>query len=147
MGWSDHLRRRVHKAAGVCQFSFICFPSAWRTPLMGPLWQLAAAIANQELKGESLGPDDRIRYFMNAELSSLRSVCWFRRELVPVAKGGSNEFFREPTASELKELSEVEFDACTRYAASLNAQRVRANKKRTVRKWKKHLITARLRRT
>jgi Cell Wall Hydrolase len=122
-----------HKAGGVCQFSFICLPSAWRTPRMGPLWDFAAAIADQELKGESMGPDERIRYFMNAELSSLRSVCWFRRELVPVAKVGSHEFFREPTVSELKELSEVEFDACTRYAAALNAQRVRANKKRSAR--------------
>jgi Cell Wall Hydrolase len=136
-----------HKTGGVCQFSFTCLPSAWRTPRMGPLWHFAAAIADQELKGESRGPDDRIRYFMNAGLSSLRSVCWFRRELVPVAKVGSHEFFREPTESELKELSAIEFAACTRYAVSLNAQRVRVSKKRSARKAKarKHYATARLR--
>jgi Cell Wall Hydrolase len=136
-----------HKTGGVCQFSFTCLPSAWRTPRMGPLWHFAAAIADQELKGESMGPDDRIRYFMNAGLSSLRSVCWFRRELVPVAKVGSHEFFREPTESELKELSAIEFAACTRYAVSLNAQRVRVSKKRSARKAKarKHYATARLR--
>ncbi len=136
-----------HKAAGVCQFSFTCLLSALRTPRMGPLWDFAARIAVEQLKGENAGPDDRIRYFMNAELSSLRSVCWFRRELVPVAKIGSHEFFRAPTESELKELSEIEFAACTRYAASLNFQRVRASKKRSTRKARarKHYATARLR--
>ena len=136
-----------HKAAGVCQFSFTCLPSAPRTPRMGPLWDFAATIAAEQLNGENAGPDDRIRYFMNAELSSLRSVCWFRRELVPVAKVGSHEFFREPTDSELKQLSEIEFAACTGYAASLNAQRVRTSKKRSARKAKarKHYATGRLR--
>ena len=138
-----------HKTRGMCQFSFTCLPSSRRTPRMGPLWDFAAAIAGEELRGENFGPDDRIRYFMDPELSSRRSVCWFRRALILVAKVGSHEFFREPTDFELEELSEIEFDACRRYVASLHAQRVRASKKRTAKNGhaKKHYATARTRRT
>ena len=49
---------------------------------------------------------------------------------------GRHEFFREPTASELKELSQAEFDACTRHAALLGARKAKAAEKRSARKGK-----------
>src|SRR5262249_54013345 len=67
-------------------------------------------------------------YYMNAELTSLRNVCRFRREFVPVVKAGRHEFFREATREERKELANAEFDACTRYTALLEAQRAKAKR-------------------
>jgi Cell Wall Hydrolase len=125
-----------HRAKGVCQFSFACLPLARRTPREGPLWDISAEIARDEIEGENEGPDRSIRYYMNAELTSLRNVCRFRREFVPVIKAGRHEFFREPTASELKELSQAEFDACTRHTALLGARKAKAAEKRSARKSK-----------
>jgi hypothetical protein len=66
---------------------------------------------------------------MNPELTPLRNVCRFRREFVPVVKAGRHEFFREPTAAELKVLSRAQFEACTRYEAALIAKQSKAKKK------------------
>ncbi|MFL4970608.1 MAG: cell wall hydrolase [Xanthobacteraceae bacterium] len=118
-----------HQAKGVCQFSFACLPRARRTARGGARWQMSAAIARDELDGRNNGPDELIRYYMNPELTPLRNVCRFRREFVPVVKAGRHEFFREPTAAELKALSRAEFDACTRYEASLKAKKSKAKKK------------------
>jgi len=117
-----------HEAKGVCQFSFACLPPARRRPMKGKLWQISAAIARDELEGRNHGPDDLIRYYMNAEQTPDRNECRFRREFVPVAKAGRHEFFREPTAAELKELARTEFAACTRYAASLKAKKHKGKK-------------------
>src|SRR5215216_2513090 len=117
-----------HQAKGVCQFSFACLPRARRTARGGARWQMSAAIARDELDGRNNGPDELIRYYMNPELTPLRNVCRFRREFVPVVKAGRHEFFREPTAAERKELSQAEFDACTRYAASLKVKKSKAKK-------------------
>jgi hypothetical protein len=126
-----------YQAKGVCQFSFACLPLARRTPrAKGPLWAVSAAVAHDELEGQNQGPDDLIRYYMNAELTPLRNECRFRREFVPVVKAGRHEFFREPTNSELKELSRAEFDACTRYAELLKAQKAKAKKKALAKKGK-----------
>jgi len=113
-----------HEVNRVCQFSFACLPMNRRTTRKrGPLWQAAATIARDELDGRNHGPDDLIRYYMNAEFTPDRNECRFRREFVPVTKAGRHEFFREPTAAELKELSRAEFEACTRYEASLKAKK------------------------
>src|SRR5215216_2487650 len=116
------------EAKGVCQFSFACLPRARRTPKGGRLWEMSAAIAGEELDGRNDGPDDLIRYYMNAELTPLRNVCRFRREFVPVVKAGRHEFFREPTAAERKELSQAEFDACAHYVALLKVKKSKAKK-------------------
>jgi hypothetical protein len=63
---------------------------------------------------------------MNADLTSDRNVCRFRREFVPVVKAGRHEFFREPTASERKALERAEFEACTRHAEALKAAEAKA---------------------
>jgi hypothetical protein len=118
-----------HQAKGVCQFSFACLPLGRRTPRANARWEVSAAIAHDELEGRNEGPHDLIRYYMNAELTPDRNVCRFRREFVPVVKAGRHEFFREPTASERKELSRTEFDACTRYAEALKAAEAKAKAK------------------
>src|SRR5262245_52996468 len=110
-----------HQAKGVCQFSFACLPLARRTPRGNAYWRASEAIARDELGGRNEGPHDLIRYYMNAELTSDRNVCRFRREFVPVAKAGRHEFFREPTDAERKALARAEFDACTRHAAAVKA--------------------------
>jgi hypothetical protein len=118
-----------YQAKGVCQFSFACLPPARRTVrVRGRLWEISAAIARDELDGRNEGPDDLIRYYMNEEQTPDRNACRFRREFVPVVKAGRHEFFREPTAFELKELSRAEFAACTRHAAALKAQKAKAKK-------------------
>jgi Cell Wall Hydrolase len=117
-----------YRAKGVCQFSFACLPPARRTARKGSLWEISAAIARDELDGRNEGPDDLIRYYMNEEQTPDRNACRFRREFVPVVKAGRHEFFREPTASELKELARAEFAACTRHAAALKAQKAKAKK-------------------
>jgi len=124
-----------HREKGVCQFSFACLPRARRTPRKGRLWDISAEIARDEIEGENEGPDHAIRYYMNAELASLRSVCWFRRWLVRVIEAGRHEFFREPTPQELEEMSQTEFDACTRHA-SLRARKARAHESLSARKGK-----------
>jgi hypothetical protein len=117
-----------YRAKGVCQFSFACLPPARRTARKGSLWEISAAIARDELDGRNEGPDDLIRYYMNEEQTPDRNACRFRREFVPVVKAGRHEFFREPTASELKELAQAEFAACSRHAAALKAQKAKAKK-------------------
>ena len=118
-----------HEVNRVCQFSFACLSMNRRTTRKrGPLWQMAAAIARDELEGRNHGPDDLIRYYMNAEFTPDRNECRFRREFVPVAKAGRHEFFREPTAAELKELSRAGFEACTRSEASLKAKKHKGKK-------------------
>jgi cell wall hydrolase len=115
-----------HRVNGVCQFSFACLPQARRTPHTGRGWTMSAAIARDELEGRNESPHDLIRYYMNADLTSDRNVCRFRREFVPVIKAGRHEFFREPTARERQELASTEFAACTRYAAALKAAELKA---------------------
>jgi hypothetical protein len=127
-----------HQAKGVCQFSFACLPIARRTPRPGAGWAVSAAIARDELEGRNEGPDDLIRYYMNADLTPDRNVCRFRREFVPVAKAGRHEFFREPTDTERKALSRAEFDACTRYAEALKAAEARAKAKKKRKALAKH---------
>jgi hypothetical protein len=124
-----------HQAKGVCQFSFTCLPLSRRTPRRGPAWAASAAIARDALAGHYAETDNLIRYYMNADETPLKNVCRFRREFVPVAKAGRHEFFREPTATERKELARAEFEACTRYAALLEAEKAKA-KKRTAKKGK-----------
>ena len=116
------------EAKGVCQFSFACLPLARRTPRGGKMWEVSAAIADEALEGNHEGTDELIRYYMNAELASLRNVCMFRREFVPVVKAGRHEFFREATSAERKELAKAEFEACTRYTALLEAQKAKAKR-------------------
>jgi Cell Wall Hydrolase len=116
------------EAKGVCQFSFACLPLARRTPRGGKMWEVSAAVAEEALEGNHEGTDELIRYYMNAELASLRNVCMFRREFVPVVKAGRHEFFREATREERKELAKVEFEACTRYAAVLEAQKAKTKR-------------------
>src|SRR5262249_41468211 len=116
------------EAKGVCQFTFACLPQARRTPRGGRMWNVSAEIAEEALEGNHEGTDERIRYYMNAELASLSNVCMFRREMVPVVKAGSHEFFREATSAERKELAKTEFEACTRYAAVLEAQKAKAKR-------------------
>src|SRR5262245_26373414 len=133
-----------HEVNRVCQFSFACLPMNRRTTRKrGPLWQTAAAIARDELEDRNHGPDDLIRYYMNAEFTPDRNECRFRREFVPVTKAGRHEFFREPTAAELKELSRAEFEACTRYEASLKAKKHKGKKMLAAKgKARKHLAKA-----
>src|SRR4051812_44139802 len=73
-----------HRVNSVCQFSFACLPQARRTPHAGARWTISAAIARDELEGRNETPDDLIRYYLNADLTSDRNVCRFRREFVPV---------------------------------------------------------------
>jgi len=118
-----------HQVNGVCQFSFACLPPERRTTRKrGALWQMSAAVARDEMEGRNEGPHDLIRYYMNAELTPDRNECRFRREFVPVAKAGRHEFFREPTDAELKQLRRAEFEACTRYEASLKAKKHKGKK-------------------
>jgi hypothetical protein len=117
-----------YQAKGVCQFSFACLPQARRTPRFGALWHVSAAIARDALEGQNPDTDRLIRYYMNEELTPLRNACRFRREFVPVVKAGRHEFFREPTRAERKELAQTEFEACTRYEASLKAKSAKAKK-------------------
>jgi len=133
-----------HQANGVCQFSFACLPLERRTTRKrGPLWQMSAAVARDELEGRNDGPHDLIRYYMNAELTPDRNECRFRREFVPVTKAGRHEFFREPTDAELKQLRRAEFGACTRYEAALKAKKHKGKKMLAARsKAKKHLAKA-----
>jgi spore germination cell wall hydrolase CwlJ-like protein len=125
-----------HQAKGTCQFSFACLPLTRRTPRPSLAWSLSAVIAQDALAGYDGGADDLIRYYMNADLTPLRNQCRFRREFVPVAKVGRHEFFREPTSTERRELARTEFEACTRYAALLQAEQEKAKKKRHVKKGK-----------
>jgi hypothetical protein len=116
------------EAKGVCQFSFACLPVSRRTPRGGRMWEISAEIADEALEGNHEGTDELVRYYMNAELASLRNVCSFRREFVPVVKAGRHEFFREATRAERKELANTEFEACTRYTALLEAQKAKAKR-------------------
>jgi hypothetical protein len=118
-----------YKRAKTCQFSFACLPLARRTPKKNGLWYQSKAIARDALAGRNTGPDESIRYYMNAELSALKNVCAFRKEFVPVAKAGRHEFFREATTEERAELAKTNPDACRRYADSLKAKK-RSKKKK-----------------
>jgi hypothetical protein len=125
-----------YQAKGVCQFSFACLPLARRTPRRGPAWQFSSAIARAALASRNDDLDELIRYYMNSELTPLRNECRFRKEFVPVTKAGRHEFFREPTAAERKDLARAEFDACSRYAALLEAQKVKAQQAKAKQKAK-----------
>lgn len=118
-----------YQAKGVCQFSFACLPSAQRTPRKGASWDLSARIARDALAGRNEGPDELIRYYMNADLTPPKNACRFRREFVPVVKAGRHEFFREPTSAERRKLARAEFEECKRYAAQLEAEKAKAKKR------------------
>jgi hypothetical protein len=131
-----------YQAKGVCQFSFACLPLARRTPRNGAAWRFSSTIAREALEGRNDDPDELIRYYMNAELTPLKNVCRFRKEFVPVTKAGRHEFFREPTTAERKELARAEFDACTQYAALLEAQRLKAQQAKAKQKGKNKIAAA-----
>jgi spore germination cell wall hydrolase CwlJ-like protein len=107
-----------HRLSGVCQFSFACQPFARRLQ-KSKAWALSESIARGALADRNNEPPILISYYMNADLTPPRNACWFRRALVPVVKAGRHEFFREATPAERKQLSATQFDACTRYSASL----------------------------
>src|SRR5688572_2507330 len=107
------------KRAGVCQFSFACLPMTRRTARAGSAWDYSRAIARDELEGRSILLERSIRYYMNPSLTPARNACRFRKEFVKVVEAGRHEFFREPTARELAELSKSEFAECLRYAQAL----------------------------
>ena len=90
-------------------------------------------VARDELEGLSTLLERSIRYYMNSSLSSARSACWFRKELVKVVEAGRHEFFREPTATEAAELSEGEFPECMRHAQELKGKK-RASTGKTAKK-------------
>ena len=128
-GGSDICDVVFHRRAGVCQFSFVCLPEVRRTPRVGAAWDYSMGIARDELEGRSTLLERSIRYYMNSSLSSARSACWFRKELVKVVEAGRHEFFREPTAAELAELSEGEFPECMRYAQELKGKTYASTRK------------------
>ena len=128
-GGSDICDVVFHRRAGVCQFSFVCLPEVRRTPRAGAAWDYSMMIARDELEGLSTLLERSIRYYMNSSLSSARSACWFRKELVKVVEAGRHEFFREPTAAELAELAEGEFPECMRYAQELESKKYAGTRK------------------
>jgi hypothetical protein len=115
-----------YQAKGVCQFSFACLPLARRTPRQGAAWRFSAGIAREALSGRNDEPDALNRYYMNAELTPLRNECRFRREFIPTGKAGRHEFFREATAAERRALARAPFEACSKYEALVEAQKVKA---------------------
>jgi hypothetical protein len=118
-----------YKRSKTCQFSFACLPLARRTPKRNMLWHRSEAIARDALSGRNEGPDESIRYYMNAELSALKNVCAFRKEFVPVVKAGTHEFFREATTAERAELAKTNPEACQRHAQMLKAKKHKKKKK------------------
>jgi hypothetical protein len=124
-GGGDICEVVFYKRAGVCQFTFACLPQARRTPHGGQRWRQAIAIARETLSG-SERPADEVRYYMNPALTSDRNACRFRKELVPVAKAGRHEFFREPTEAERAAIAVAQHAECVRYQAALEAQRRKA---------------------
>ncbi len=79
-------------------------------------------IAGQELEGTNELHERSIRYYMNTALTPLRNACRFRKEFVKVVDAGRHEFFREPTAQELAELTNGKFEECERYTQQLREQ-------------------------
>jgi spore germination cell wall hydrolase CwlJ-like protein len=128
-GSSDICNVVFHRRAGVCQFSFVCLPEVQRTPKAGAAWDYSMMIARDELEGRSTLLERSIHYYMNSLLSSARSACWFRKELVKVVEAGRHEFFREPTAAELAELSKDEVPECRRHAQELNGKKYAGTRK------------------
>jgi hypothetical protein len=122
-GGSDLCDVVFYKKAGVCQFSFACLPLARRTPRVGPLWEQALAIAQDELEGKSALREETIRYYMNPALTSDRNACRFKKEFVPVVEAGRHQFFREPTEFERAELKSSDPIECQRYKAALEAKK------------------------
>jgi hypothetical protein len=112
-----------YKRGGVCQFSFACLPLARRTPRGGRRWDVAMAIASEELGGRSEVGDGAIRYYMNPALTSDRNACRFRKEFVPVFEAGRHEFFREPDEAERRALASSEPAECKRYKAALELKK------------------------
>jgi hypothetical protein len=112
-----------YKRSSTCQFSFACLPLARRTPKKNALWRQSQAIARDALSGRNDGPDELIRYYMNAKLSALKNVCAFRKEFVPVVKAGTHEFFREATTRERAELAKTNPEACQRHAQMQKAKK------------------------
>ena len=122
-GGSDICNVVFYMRKGVCQFSFACLPMARRTPRAGAAWNFSMAIAQDELEGRSALLERSIRYYMNTSLTPARNACRFRKEFVKVVEAGRHEFFREPTTTELAELSKGEFTECTRYAQALKVKK------------------------
>lgn len=98
-----------------------------RCALQGRAWDYSRAIAQDELEGRSALLERAIRYYMNSSLTPARNTCRFRKEFVKVVEAGRHEFFREPTATELAELSKGDFIECKRYAQILKGKK-HANK-------------------
>ena len=122
-GGSDICNVVFYMRKGVCQFSFACLPLARRTPRAGAAWGYSMMIAQDELEGRSDLLERSIRYYMNSSLTPARNACRFRKEFVRVVEAGRHEFFREPTAAELAELSKGEFAECTRHAQALKSKK------------------------
>jgi spore germination cell wall hydrolase CwlJ-like protein len=97
---------------GVCQFTFACLPLAKRTPVGGPAWRFALALADEELAGASPLEERSIRYYMNPALTPRRNACRFRKEFVPVTIAGRHHFFREATEAERASLAAGDFAEC-----------------------------------
>lgn len=116
------------KSGGVCQFSFACLPPERRTAPRNAAWSLSAAVAHDAMAGRNQTPHGLIRFYMNAELTPLKNICFFHRRLVRVTRAGRHEFFREPTAAERREMAGAEVEACTRYAALLAEQKAKSRK-------------------
>ncbi len=130
-----------YKRGKTCQFSFACLPLARRTPHRNALWYRSEAIARDTIAGRNDEPDDSIRYYMNAELSALKNVCAFRKELVPVVTAGRHEFFREATTEERAALAKTNPEACKRYAQLLKAKKHKKKKSKLARtQQKKHKL-------
>lgn len=110
-----------YASKGVCQFSFTCLPMARRTPRLGPAWQRAREIADEELQGANEVSERTIRYYMNVSQTPLRNACRFRKEFVKVVDAGRHEFFREPTAEERAELANGRFEECEKYSQQVRS--------------------------
>ena len=128
-GGSDICNVVFYMRKGVCQFSFACLPMARRTPRAGAAWHYSMTIAEDELEGRSALREHSIRYYMNSSLTPARNACRFRKEFVKVVEAGRHEFFREPTAAELAELSKGEFSECTRHAKELKGKKYASKRK------------------
>jgi spore germination cell wall hydrolase CwlJ-like protein len=133
-GGSDICDVVFYRREGVCQFSFVCLPEGRRTPRTGAAWDYSMMIAREELEERSTLLERSIRYYMNSSRSSARSACWFRKELVKVVEAGRHEFFREPTAAELAELSAGVFPECMRFALELKSKKHAGTRKTTIKR-------------
>lgn len=130
--WGVVFHSHKGKKGNVCQFSFACLPSTKRAPFPGYRWELAKRIAEEAMFDRAAPEHDEIaEYYLNPEFSSLRSICWFKSNLVSVGQTGRHIFWREPKSWDQPVDRSVKPDECVAYEESLKKKTKVAAKPKT----------------